>query len=193
MKERLMDLIDDFRQMDQPDDNRGWTEHLTDHLLSEGGVIVPGVKLGDKLFCVVGGKIVEYTVSSLQIYRDDIIVCASGGKDHDIELCSVNDIGKDYVFRSVEDIKRIPNPRRMVDIDTLELNSATIAETKEKVYIIKGELIDSIPLSDTEEVVRCCDCKHGQVHRHIGVICEYAQDHYMPYKHFCGSGERREK
>lgn len=192
MKERLMDLIDDFRQMDQPDDNRGWTEHLTDHLLSQG-VVVPGVKIGDKLYCVVRGRIVKYTVSSLQFYRDDIIVCASGGIDHDIELCSVNDIGKDYVFRSVEEIKKIPNPRRMVDIDKLELQPAVFTDTKEEIYTIKKKIIDSIPLSDTEEVVRCCDCKHGQVHRNIGVICEYAQDHYKPYKHFCGNGERRDK
>ena len=39
MKERLIDIIDDFRQIDAPDDGRSWTEHLADHLLSNGVTI----------------------------------------------------------------------------------------------------------------------------------------------------------
>lgn len=32
----LMDLIDGFRELDEPNDGRTWTEHLADHLLSHG-------------------------------------------------------------------------------------------------------------------------------------------------------------
>lgn len=32
MKEKLMEIIDAFRELDPPDDGTGWTEHLADHL-----------------------------------------------------------------------------------------------------------------------------------------------------------------
>ena len=44
MKNRLMQLIDAFRELDAPSDGRTWTEHLADHLLANG-VIVPPVKV----------------------------------------------------------------------------------------------------------------------------------------------------
>ena len=40
MKQKLIDIIDDFRQQDAPNDNRDWSEHFADHLI-ENGVIVP--------------------------------------------------------------------------------------------------------------------------------------------------------
>ena len=40
MKQKLIDLIDDFRQQDAPNNNRDWSEHFADHLI-ENGVIVP--------------------------------------------------------------------------------------------------------------------------------------------------------
>lgn len=47
--------------------------------------------------------------------------------------------------------------------------------------------------SDVVEVVRCRDCKHGQPHKRIGVVCEYDQNGpYRAFSAFCSCGERRE-
>lgn len=40
MKQKLIDIIDDFRQQDAPTENRNWTEHFADHLI-KNSVIVP--------------------------------------------------------------------------------------------------------------------------------------------------------
>lgn len=40
-KQQLMDIIDDFREQDPPEDGRGWTEHLADFLLSQGITVSP--------------------------------------------------------------------------------------------------------------------------------------------------------
>lgn len=44
MRNRLIELIDAFRELDAPSDGRTWTEHLADHLLA-GGVIVPPISI----------------------------------------------------------------------------------------------------------------------------------------------------
>jgi hypothetical protein len=49
MRNKLIDIIDSFRELDPPHDGRTWTEHLADHLLSEG-VILPPCKVGQTVF-----------------------------------------------------------------------------------------------------------------------------------------------
>lgn len=56
MKNKLIDIIDDFRQKDAPNDKRTWTEHLADHLI-ENGIIVP-ITVSDKTFSFEYGIVV---------------------------------------------------------------------------------------------------------------------------------------
>jgi len=49
MKQKLIDIIDDFRQQDAPNDNRNWSEHFADHLI-KNGIIVPPCKVGQKVY-----------------------------------------------------------------------------------------------------------------------------------------------
>lgn len=52
MKNKLMELIDAFREMDDPGDGRGYTEHFADFLLANG-VIVPPCKVGDETYLLL--------------------------------------------------------------------------------------------------------------------------------------------
>ena len=63
MKNRLMELIDEFRELDAPNDGRTWTEHLADHLLANG-VIVPPCEVGDAVYRV---SFVHKTVEMLKV------------------------------------------------------------------------------------------------------------------------------
>ena len=51
MKQKLIDIIDDFRQQDAPNDNRNWTEHFADHLI-KNGVIVPKLNIGQTIYYI---------------------------------------------------------------------------------------------------------------------------------------------
>ena len=67
MKQRLMELIDGFREMDAPSDGRGWrTEHLADHLLANGVIVLP-MKLGQMCYelCSYRNDVDECRVSSI--------------------------------------------------------------------------------------------------------------------------------
>lgn len=66
MKERLIDLIDGFRELDAPQDGRSWTEHLTNHLLANG-VIVPPVKVGQTVWFLRKGEIGKGTIVNMVI------------------------------------------------------------------------------------------------------------------------------
>ena len=75
MRNKLIDIIDSFRELDPPHDGRTWTEHLADHLLSKG-VIVPPVKVGDTVYRPITtskGKpdIWEFIVTSTSIDIDE--------------------------------------------------------------------------------------------------------------------------
>ena len=51
MTGKLMELIDAFRELDEPNDGRTYTEHLADHLLANG-VIVPPCLEGQDIYIV---------------------------------------------------------------------------------------------------------------------------------------------
>ena len=76
MRERLIDLIDGFRELDAPQDGRSWTEHLTDHLLANG-VIVQPVKVGQTVY---------YPNESGYIYECDVFFATY------VNLCGIEDI-----------------------------------------------------------------------------------------------------
>lgn len=49
MKDALQNLIDAFRELDAPNDGRGYTEHLADFLLTNGVIVLP-VKVGQTVY-----------------------------------------------------------------------------------------------------------------------------------------------
>ena len=56
MRDRLIELIDAFREMEAASDGRSWTEHLADHLLAEG-VIVPPCLVEQDIYIVKKNKV----------------------------------------------------------------------------------------------------------------------------------------
>ena len=55
MRERLIELIGEFVDIDRPPFGKVWVEYLTDHLLANG-VIVPPCKVGDTVYRVCKKK-----------------------------------------------------------------------------------------------------------------------------------------
>ena len=51
MRDKLIEFIDEFREMDAPNDGRNWAEHFADHLLANG-VIVPPICIGQKVYTI---------------------------------------------------------------------------------------------------------------------------------------------
>ncbi len=73
MRGKLMELIDAFRELDEPNDGRTYTEHLADHLLA-GGVIVLPCKVGATVFVtdIIVGSIVECEVVVFEVDEDGV-------------------------------------------------------------------------------------------------------------------------
>lgn len=68
MRDRLIESLDAFRELDAPNDGRTWTEHLADHLLANG-VIVPPVWVGQMVYhyCHELGGVFPYFVENINI------------------------------------------------------------------------------------------------------------------------------
>ncbi len=69
MRNKLIEIIDWFREMDAPHDGRTWTEHLADHLLAEG-IIVPPCKVGDYIKRKGDAYLVLWRVDAIHYYRE---------------------------------------------------------------------------------------------------------------------------
>ena len=52
MKKRLLELLDGFRELDDTNDGRSWTEHLADYLM-ENRVIAPPVSVGQVIYSLI--------------------------------------------------------------------------------------------------------------------------------------------
>ena len=59
------------------------------------------------------------------------------------------------------------------------------------------EVVASVPAVDAVEVVRCKDCKHGELNCNLKekeyVVCELDEHHVWRPNGFCSYGERREE
>ncbi len=102
MKDKLLDLIYEFRELDDTRDGRTWTEHLVDHLLANG-VIVPPCKVGDKMYCD-GKHFADHCKGEVMEFPVDIIltkVCSTHRGEIDM-MFDFKRFGKD-VFTSREE------------------------------------------------------------------------------------------
>ena len=112
MRDRLSELLGDFPIFHSTMKER-WmpeaVERLADHLLSEG-VIVPKVKIGDKLHELSASKtnLDEVTVTHLEVHENDIRIW--GKKPHWQEIkwiCSQSNLGNnEWVFVTREEAER---------------------------------------------------------------------------------------
>lgn len=64
MRDRLIEVINKFDELDFCIPPDWWIEHLTDHLLANG-VIVPPCKVGDVVFQVNCERVYESTVKNV--------------------------------------------------------------------------------------------------------------------------------
>lgn len=61
------------------------------------------------------------------------------------------------------------------------------------VRAVPVEEIEAIPAADVAPVVRCKECKHGNMfseEKHL-IDCPYYDDQVVDFEHFCAYGERR--
>lgn len=106
MRERLSKMIDEaIRYADKhyPDSppivNGTYTRLMAEYLLSNG-VIVPPVKVGDKLYGF-RERIVEYTVTELRVLGNTIEIYGEDYYFHRIvAICADKDIGKGEIYRT---------------------------------------------------------------------------------------------
>ena len=110
MREKLINLIDAFREEDAPGDKRTWTEHLADYLI-ENGVIIPPCKEGDKLYLVCDIDDV-YTIDELTVTAVDMknIYCSGyvpPRDDTEIRI-PISEIGENAFFTREEAEKTLP-------------------------------------------------------------------------------------
>ena len=108
MRDRLIELVDAFREFDAPNDGRTWTEHLADYLLANG-VIVPPVVLGSKhkIYIPVTGTTVVYEtkVFGIGIDEDGDLVINPEEYQEDVISISGYNIGK-TVFLTREEAEK---------------------------------------------------------------------------------------
>ena len=64
MRDRLIELLYAFSELDEPKDGRTWREHQADFLLANG-VIVPPCKVGQTCYKVRNGEILEIKLLSI--------------------------------------------------------------------------------------------------------------------------------
>lgn len=100
-RERLMELIDMFRELDAAHDGRTWTEHLADHLHANG-IIVPHCKVGDTIYRVhpIHNIICDWVIIEIIITEGEINYI-----DDSDNLIKGEDIGK-TVFLTEEEAER---------------------------------------------------------------------------------------
>ena len=105
MRDRLIELIDEFRELDAPNDGRTWTEHLADHLLANG-VIVPPVAVGGTVYTLNRGRVKEWKVCFIGLNtRGEIkFRLADDGYKHMIEAWDY-DIGQ-MIFLTREEAEK---------------------------------------------------------------------------------------
>lgn len=112
MRDRLIEAINDFNEIDFLVPPNWWIEHFADHLLAEG-VIVPPVELGSmhKIYYPVKGTTVVYETKVYGIGVDedgDIVINPTEYPEKVIEMRGV---GK-TVFLTKEEAERALAERR---------------------------------------------------------------------------------
>lgn len=113
MRDRLIELIVDAENEiyhEKPyftDTER--IAKVADHLLAEG-VIVPKVKIGDKLYELSASKtkLYEVTVTHLEVHENDIRIWGKKPQWQEIEwICSQSDLGNnEWVFSTKEEAEK---------------------------------------------------------------------------------------
>ena len=86
-----------------------WADVIADKLLAEG-VIVPKVKIGDKLYELSASKtkLYEVTVTHLEVHENDIRIWGKKPQWQEIEwICSQSDLGNnEWVYLTREEAER---------------------------------------------------------------------------------------
>lgn len=118
MKERLIELIGEFVDIDRPPFGIKWVEFLADHLLANG-VIVPPVKVRQKVWligytgtlveknpCVIEGEVYAITISELNYKFRGVFECRAeiNGEGEWFDLL-FDEVGK-TVFLTQEEAER---------------------------------------------------------------------------------------
>lgn len=109
MKNRLKDLIKDTLQDWECDVSEETVSEITEHLI-ENGVIVPKVKIGDKLYELSASKtkLYEVTVTHLEVHENDIRIWGKKPQWQEVKwICSQSDLGKnEWVFTTKEEAEK---------------------------------------------------------------------------------------
>lgn len=105
MRDRLSDMI----QNAVGGCAKYWADVIADHLLAEG-VIVPKVKIGDKLYELSASKtqLYEVTVTHLEVHENDIRIWGKKPQWQEIEwICSQSDLGNDeWIYSTREEAEK---------------------------------------------------------------------------------------
>lgn len=109
MRDKLIELVNDFEELDFLVPPDWWIEHLAEHLL-ENGVIVPPCKVGDTLYAISQMKdrrilpfVNEYEATSIGVGKRKCKVYHE--KDSFIKIFLQDDFGK-TVFLTREEAER---------------------------------------------------------------------------------------
>lgn len=110
MRDRLIELIGEARAMEASGIEFKVSDgYIADHLIAEG-VIVPKVKIGDKLYELSASKtkFYEVTVTHLEVRENDIRIWGEKPKWQATEwICSQSDLGNnEWVFTTEEEAEK---------------------------------------------------------------------------------------
>ena len=108
MKDRLVEIVKKSL-VKNIDHTHRLAENITDDLLSEG-VIVPKVKIGDKLYELSASKtkLYEITVTHLEVHENDIRIWGKKPQWQEVEwICSQEDLeNNEWVYLTREEAEK---------------------------------------------------------------------------------------